>query len=453
MNAELSNLIVHGESETVEFKESFGDEALESMGAFANAQGGVLFIGVKDSGSILGVQLGKKTLEDIANRIQEITDPRIQPDLSILKIEEKRVIVIQIPSVAGAPVSVRGRYYKRVGKSNQRLTHHEIMRRMVISTGLSWDAIVEPTAKLDDLDVTAMNNFVQILREQGRLSIPVDAEVMDVMRKLALIINEKPTRAAILLFGINPESFFSSAFLKLGRFRSPTKIVDDREVHGKITEQLNGAMSWFKERLNTEFIITGKPERDVKWEYPLTAIREAVTNAVCHRDYTGFSHTQIRLYDERLEIWNAGSLPSSLTADELFYEHDSVPRNRKIAEVFFYMGLIERWGSGTLRMIDELKTAGLPQPQFESESGRFRVTFKRELLDETYSYKMGLSERQLKAIVYIEKHGSITNTDLQSIANISKSTATRELNFLKKKGILLSKGTTGRGFSYFLKGS
>jgi ATP-dependent DNA helicase RecG len=108
---------------------------------------------------------------------------------------------------------------------------------------------------------------------------------------------------------------------------------------------LDEVMGWFRERLETTFVISGKPERDVLWEYPLSAIREAVTNVLCHRDYTGHAHSQIRLYDDRLEIWNAGGLPPSLTPDLLLREHDSIPRNRKIAEAFFYAGLIERWGS------------------------------------------------------------------------------------------------------------
>lgn len=448
----LFDLIASGESETVEFKESFGDEALETIGAFANARGGILFIGVKDSGEILGMQIGKKTLEDTANRIQEATDPRIQPSISIIKHENKQIIIIQISSVTGTPVSVRGRYFRRTGKSNQRMSHEEIMRRMVASTGLSWDAIVEPTATLADLDADYISRFVQTVKEKGRLPIPVQATDQDVIRKLELVKNEVPTRAALLLFGTNPESFFSSAFLKLGRFRSPTQIVDDREIHGTVIEQLDGAMSWFKERLETEFVITGKSERDVHWEYPLDAIREAVTNAVCHRDYTSLAHSQIRLYDEHLEIWNAGGLPSALTPEELFHEHDSMPRNRKIAEAFFYAGLIERWGSGTLRMVEALKTAGFPPPQFESESGRFRVIFNRQLFSEESLQKMGLSERQLKAIAYTQEHGSITNSEYQALTNVSKSTATRELNELKEKGILISKGTTGRGFTYCLKG-
>ena len=220
---------------------------------------------------------------------------------------------------------------------------------------MSWDAIEEPTATLDHLNKLQIYNLLQKVKEKGRKSIPDKLSQLEFLRKLEFICNEAPTRASLLLFGNNPESFFSSAFLKLGRFRTPTHIVDDREIHGNLFEQLEGAMSWFRERLETEFVIKGKPEREIKWEYPLNAIREAVINAICHRDYTSQAHTQIRLYDDHLKIWNAGSLPPSLTPEKLLIEHDSIPRNRKIAEAFFYCGLIEQWGSGTLRIIEELQ--------------------------------------------------------------------------------------------------
>lgn len=449
----IAELITAGESETIEFKKSFNDEALETIGAFANARGGTIIVGVKDSGEICGFQVGKKTIEDMANQIQDATDPRLQPSLSSITLEKKTLVIIQVSLISGSPVNVRGKYFKRTGKTNQRMSHEEIMQRMISSTGLSWDAIEEPNATLEDLNKQQIDDFIQQIRKIGRKPIPNKISQQEFLRKLDFIRDETPTRAALLLFGNNPESFFSSAFLKLGRFRTPTLIVDDREIHGNLFEQLDGATSWFRERLETEFVITGKPEREVKWEYPLKAIREAVTNAICHRDYTSHAHTQIRLYDDHLEIWNAGGLPSSLTPEELLVEHDSIPRNRKIADAFFYCGLIERWGSGTLTIVEELEASGLPSPQFVSESNRFRLTLYRQPFTKEVLQKLGLSDRQVKAIIYLKEHGHITNAIYQSLAGVSKSTATRELTELINKDIIVGEGKTGRGVLYRLKGS
>lgn len=433
-------IISSGESETVEFKESFGNDAIETTGAFSNTRGGILFIGVKDSGEICGIKTGKKTLEDIAHRINEVTDPRLHPSISLMEHEGKNLIVVQISSVLGAPISVRGRYYQRSGRTNQRMSHEEIMQRMISSVGLSWDAFPEPTATYDDLDANLIDRFIKSVGKLGRRPVPEQTSNKDLLRKMDLVRDGQPTRAALLLFGKKPESYFPAAFVKLGRFRSPTIIVDDREVHGALLDQLEDIMSWFKERLETAFEISGKPERDVLWEYPLGAIREAVINVLCHRDYTGSAHSQIRLYDDRLEIWNAGGLPSGLTTDMLLDEHDSIPRNRKLADAFFAAGLIERWGSGTTRMAAELKEAGMPPPEFNSSNGRFRLIFHRQLFTEARLKDMGLSERQIFAVNHALEHGMITNSEYQIIAGVSKRTATRDLNELKSKGIFIIEG-------------
>ena len=245
----LGSLIALGESEILEFKESFGDEALEVIGAFSNARGGVLLIGVKDSGEICGFNLGKNNLEEMANRIQNVTDPRLQPSFSSCQHQNKNIIVIQVHPRTGAPVSVRGRYFRRVGCTNQRMSHEEIMQGMIANNGLSWDAFLEPSATLDDLDSDRTNRFMNEVKKLGRRPVTEQVTNYEFLRKIGLIQDVVPTRAALLLFGKDPERFFSSAFLKLGRFRSPTHIVDDREAHGSLIDQLDNAMAWFRERL------------------------------------------------------------------------------------------------------------------------------------------------------------------------------------------------------------
>jgi len=449
--AKLATLITNGESEVAEFKESFNDEAIETLVAFMNAKGGTLLIGVKNSGSICGYSIGKKTLEDIANQIQVSTDPRIQPSISTINHEDKVIVVITVSPSISAPISMRGKYIRRVGRTNQRMSHEEIMQRIIASNGISWDAAIEPNASLSDLNMDAIDKFVEVVKKVGRQPIPANTPSIKFLQKIELVKDNKPTRASLLLFGNNPRSYFSSAFLKLGRFRSPILIIDDREAHGTLINQLDETMAWFKERLETEFIITGNPQREVRWEYPLDAIREAVINLLCHRDYTSLAHSQIRLYDDKLEFWNAGSLPGILTPELLLVEHDSMPRNSKVADAFFYMGLIEQWGSGTTRIASELQAYGYPLPQFKAELGRFRLIFYRTSLIDELLKNAHLSERQLKAIAYLKKNGSISNSEYQKITAVSSRTASRELGELKEKGILLSEGIKGRGIIYKLK--
>lgn len=446
----LLSYIAQGESETLEFKESFGEETIETIGSFSNAQGGIILIGIKDSGEIIGFQIGNNNLEEIANKIQLTTDPRLQPSITTCQVGNKNVVIIKIRPRTGAPISVRGRYFRRVGRTNQRMSHEEIMQEMISISGLSWDAFLEPTATIDHLDPKLIELFIYDVKKVGRRPIPEQVNELEFLRKFGLIQDSTPTRAALLLFGKDPEQFFSSAFLKLGRFRSPTHIVDDREAHGSLINQLDCVMTWFRERLTTEFAFNGKAQREVFWEYPLNAIREAVINVLCHRDYTNAAHSQIRLHDDQLEIWNPGSLPPPLTPEILIGEHDSIPRNRKIAEAFFYMGLIERWGSGTTRIAAELKASGHPAPKFESTLGRFRLFFYKQTFRNQGLKNVGLSQRQLLAIEFIKKHGSISNAEYQELSGVSRRTCLRELNNLKDKNILISVSEQGRGVKYLL---
>lgn len=447
----IPHLLQQDESETLEFKASFGDEALESIGAFANARGGTVLIGVEDDRTIRGVHIGEKTLEDWANRIQEATDPRLQPSFTCEEDDRKSVISIQIEPVTGAPVSVRGRYFRRIGRTNQRMSHEEIMQRMLTSAGLSWDAVVEREASWSELHAGKIQHFMMMARRTGRRPFPEETNKREMLERLRLLQDGRPTRAALLLFGKTPLVRFPSAFLKLGRFRSPTLIVDDREVAGTLLEQVDEAMTWFRERLQTRFVITGQPQRDVIWEYPLDAVREAVVNAVCHRDYTSPVNIQIRLYDDRLEVWNPGGLLPPLTPADLLRPHDSVPRNRQIAEVFFYAGLIERWGTGTTRMADALREAGLPDPEFDTGTpGRFTVIMRQNPFTDDRLRAIGLNERQRRAVAYVREHGKITNREYCQLTGVSNVTAHYDCRKLIEAGILQLIGK-GRNTAYILR--
>ncbi|MGK5089204.1 ATP-binding protein [Bdellovibrionota bacterium FG-2] len=183
----------------------------------------------------------------------------------------------------------------------------------------------------------------------------------------------------------------------------------------------------------------------------MDAIREALLNAVCHRDYNERGNIQIRLYDDRLEIWNPGTLPPSLSPKNLLQDHDSVPRNDKIAEAFFNTGLIERWGSGTVRMVEIMRASQLPVPEFDiSMHSRFRVIFRREQWSKEQLDKLGLNERQIHAIEFVRKNGQITNSDYQTLGSVSERTASRELQLLVKKGVFAASAKAGRGASYKL---
>ncbi|MGH2505972.1 MAG: RNA-binding domain-containing protein [Ktedonobacteraceae bacterium] len=327
--ANLPELIAAGESQTLEFKRTFTEEVLETISAFANADGGIILIGVDDDGTVPGIDVGRKTLEDYANRIQVAIDPRLQPAMNVIAVTEKQkqVVQLKVPQATSSAVSANGRFFKRAGKTNQRMSGEEIAQKLMSSMKLSWDSGIEAGGSIDDLDTDTINRFVELVEKSNRRPLPKESDPIVTLEKLELIVNRQPTRAALLLFGKRPQQYFQSAFIKLGRFKSEVHIVDDRELNGNIIAQVEEAMGWFRDHLQGEVVVEGTANRRIDWEYPLDAVREAVANAVCHRDYKSDAHSQIRLYDTKLEFWNPGNLPPGISVDDLLKEHESRPRS------------------------------------------------------------------------------------------------------------------------------
>lgn len=447
-NHELSLLLQQGESDTVEFKETLDNEALESVSAFANTKGGTLLIGVRDDGTVLGIMLGRETLRDWANQIALAT--HVHPQITSIAYAGKTIVRIEVSESPIKPVPCRGRYFMRVSKSNRQMTDDDLTRAVLGKVGITWDEVVEPRATLDDLDPGQLRRFRILCNQKGRRALPPDEDDKTILEKLHLVHEGKPLRAAVLLFGREPQRFYTQAKVKIGRFRSESLIVDDREIIGSLFDQVEGAMGYFREHLQTRFVLNGEPAREVIWEYPLPALREAIINAVCHRDYLDNGHTQIRWHDDSVILLNPGGLPAPLRVEELKRGHRSVPRNRKIAEMFFYAGLIEQWGSGTLAIVRECLSAGLPEPQFEEKQGGLWLTFPRNVLTESYVHSLGLNERQIAAVRYVREKGKITNGEYQKLNHVSKSSATKELSELVAKKVLKAEGAGKRGIRYVI---
>lgn len=186
-----------------------------------------------------------------------------------------------------------------------------------------------------------------------------------------------------------------------------------------------------------------------KGEYPVAAIREMILNALVHRNYLG-APIQIRVYDDKINIWNEGRLPEGLSIDSLKKTHSSKPRNPIIADVCFKGGLIDAWGRGTLKIIDSCSQANLPEPEMTERDDGFSVSLFKNNLSEEQLIKLGLNERQINAILFVKDRGRITNKEYQILCNVSRMTGTRDLSDLVEKGILKSSKAKGAGSFYQL---
>ena len=187
-------------------------------------------------------------------------------------------------------------------------------------------------------------------------------------------------------------------------------------IETDLISQVDEVIKFITRHISVRYEFEGKPKRKEIWEYPLEALREAVINAVVHRDYSISSNVQVEIYDDRIEIWNPGGLLPGITVEDLYKkEHKSVTRNKLIAQIFYDIGYIEKYGSGTIKIINLCKQNGLPSPEFKEVFGGFSVIFRKDIYTEEYLHRVGLNERQIKAVMYAKEKGKITNREYQEL--------------------------------------
>lgn len=435
------------ENQNVEFKINWNDEHLKWVCGFANAGGGKIFIGKDDKGNIHNLKNSKKLMEDIPNKIRNKLG--IIPEVILHEFEQKNHIEIVI-NPHSVPVSFRGRYYYRSGSTKIELTGNSLNEFLLRKSGKTWDAMIEPTATLSDIDEQSISQYLKDADRSGRLPDASDLELSVLLEKLRLVENSKLKRTAIVLFGKDPGYFYPNQIVKIGRFgKNDADLIFQEVVEGNLIHLLYEV----PKILNAKFLI--KPIdfegllRIEKNEYPVAALREMLLNALVHRNYMGTT-IQIRVYENKISFWNEGKLPEDLPLAALKRQHPSRPRNPIIADVCFKGGYIDAWGRGTIKIIDACKLADLPEPEMKEIDGGFLITVYRKEISEDNLITVKLNERQKKAIEYVKKNNQITNTDYQKINKISKPTATRDIQYLVEKGILINVGTKGSSAIYEL---
>ncbi len=450
----LSQLIGGLESTKIEWKPSLSqvNEIIEAISGLANTEGGKIFIGVSNIGKIIGIQIGKGTIENLTNQISLHTDPKVHPKIITKRIQEKEIIIVQVKESTDHLVLAYGKPFIRVGKSTLKMSKDEYERLILEKHKgkLFFDEQICKNAKIRDISEDKLKSFVKKAREQRGLSINIGSPVVDVLRKLKLIKGDKLTNAAILLFGKEPQDYFLQSELKAIRFKGINEtgpMLDFKTIGGDAITLLEKAESFIYDHIPMKaWIESGKLQRQEKWLYPPDAIREALANALAHRDYASPGKVQVRIYDDRLEIWNPGLLPSPLTVENLKRKHDSIPRNPLIAKAFFWIKFAEDVGSGTSKIVQWCKKWGLPDPIYEEAGGSFVTIFHNPKQDEsvqktseqkvTVKVTEKVTVNQKKIIEYISKNANITIAELSKLVAISERKIKVNIMKLKQKGLL-----------------
>jgi len=397
---ELEIVIKEHEMQTLELKESFGVECIETACAFANAHGGYIVLGVDNTGNPTKTQLRMEALRDYENRIATATEPSVAVDSEKTVFCNTQVIVLKVLENPLKPVAYKGRSFIRKGSVNHQMTPSEIAECHLKSTGASMDAVIMPGVTRDDLDMDAVRRYMKKAVKEKRRNFSNDDDPWDILKKLEWVKSETEiTRAAYLLFAKEPQIKFPQAIIHAGAFKDDgCYILDSRDIDGNIQDQVDETLVFIKRNIRQSIVVSAKAEHDRFWEYPIEALRETITNAICHRDYGSPHDIQIKIMADRLIVYSPGQLPFDMSMEMLMTEnHPSRPRNKLIAQAFYDIHLIEHYGSGMKRIKQECDQNGNDYPIMQNEMGTFATTYLTRKTDDT-----------IKAISDTIKHDSDT---------------------------------------------
>ena len=435
------------EDQNIEYKSSWHDDWLKIICGFANAKGGNLQIGKDNNENIVGLSNSIRLMEEIPNKIKNHLG--IIAEINVFGSPPNNIIEIVVPEYSVA-ISYHSRYYLRTGSTTTELTGNTLNDFLLRKSGRTWDDLFEERATIDDLDMNTQTKFLNAAERSGHITVENDILRTSLLEKLRLSDNQKVKRAAIILFGSDPGKFYPNISVKIGRFG---KSDDDLKFQEVIEGNLFKILYEVPEMLNNKFLTKRIDfeglQRIEKGEYPVAALREMLLNALVHKSYSG-AQIQLRVYEDKISIWNEGPLPEGLTFEALKRHHPSRPRNPLIADVCFKGGFIDAWGRGTIKIINSCKEAGLPEPELTEKDGGVLVTIFKDIFSEEQLKKLGLNDRQIKAVHFVKENGKITNKQFQELADISERTASRDLSDLVSREIFEQVGTTGKGTSYVL---
>ncbi|MEW6657986.1 MAG: ATP-binding protein [Thermodesulfobacteriota bacterium] len=314
-----------------------------------------------------------------------------------------------------------------------------------------FDASACPQATIADISEEKVRWFLRQARQERQFALAESTPPVELLTHLNLLDRGEPTHAAILLFGAHPQRFLVTSEVKCLHFHGTEvrKPIPSYQVYkGTVFDLVDQAVDFVMAKIARSVGTHGQgAEAPVQYELPRDAVVEAIVNAVAHRDYGSNASVQVMLFADRLEVWNPGELPPTLTPDKLRMPHASIPRNPLIADPLFLARYIEKAGTGTLDMIACCREAGLPEPEFRQDGGQFIQTLYRDWLTEGVFKELDINTRQRKALIAAKAERRLTTARYQELTEASRATAKRDLEELVKKGLLIATGA-GRGAAY-----
>ena len=375
----LQKIIHSWENEHIEFKEKFSDKVIETLVSFANFRGWKIFVWVKDNWDIIWIQIWKETIQNYINKIKLVTEYKIITDYEVVEFKWKTILIFKITEHPNKPISIKWKYYKRRLNSNHLMSTDEITDEYLKTKNLSYDMHFVDWKTIADLDFDKILETIDKINE-NRL-IKIEKDVLSFLHKFELNYWEKITHAAHLLF---PKKAPQESEILIWLFWDDITIKKSETIKASLIDEVEMVMDFVLAYITKEYIITWKPARYEKWQYPIEAIREFVINAIIHRKYIWWTHSQFRVYRHKLQFWNYWKLDPELTIEKLYsWTEKSYTKNKKISEIFKELWLIEKYWSWINRSVKKVENYWLPKPKIEEVSWWLQV----EIYDESFLNK------------------------------------------------------------------
>ena len=465
--AQLKSLVKHGESETLEFKHSTGSitAGMQTICAFLNSDhGGTVIFGVSDKGHIVGQAVTDKTKKEIGIELNKL-EPHTRIEINYVPASaDRKAIVFTVDPGEKLPYTYDGRAYIRHQSTTKRMTQEEFAYLYNKKNPTTWEGLPNTACKITDLDRNRIHAIIRIAVSEKRLPESAMKETIpDILKKLGLMVHETLTNAAVILFCKKEDKQFFQSYIMAARFQGndKTKFLDNKMFKGNAFDLYEKAMDFLHFALPVAaHIEPGNPDRIETPAIPYTVLREALTNTLIHRDYGHVGGAiAIAIYDDRVNITNIGSLPRGVSVGQLSKQHASVQRNPLIAHVFYLCKKIEKWGRGTLDMIEDCKKVGNPLPHYEEVGGTFSVTLPLKEPIRTIITKqpvklpqIKLTDRQ-KEIITVLRNGPLKTQEIRNAihTNLADRMMQLELAKLRRMGLIKSEGRTKTTLWFLIK--
>ena len=448
----LKRIIAEGESIEVEFKQSFHSvqEIARVIAAFANTQGGLLILGVKSDGTIEGIKENLDLVQQKISQANSTIHPAPLTNVGIHTLVHKKIILITIHKADSSVFhSAEGVIYVRLGSTVQKLEGQSIVEFLRNRQILLFEESLEFSASLKDIDENKVKEYLNLRKQTDYLQ---NHSVQDFLLSKKLISFQPDVKlksAALLFFAKDPQSFFSYSLIKLVRFDGvePIKVLAYEEAKGNLPQIIDHSVNFMRRFIAKEFVITETKRKEIPF-LPEDAVREAIINAVAHRDYFNKNEIQLSIFDDRVEITNPGGLPEGMSPELL--GSFSIQRNPKIYQLLKDYAYMEGIGSGISKIRRLMNENKLSDPEFIITKDFFRLVLRLRRGKESVP-SLELTQRQINIINYLKKNKKIKSKECATINKISNPTAIKELTGLEKNGLIQKIGTY-RGVYYILKG-